>query len=115
MPVYYLGPMPKTDKERATMRSEAQSALRNMKDSWEQIAKTSQHGLNALLPASDAGRYNEAVHKLMISGVDLDADYFETAPPIPKNRKQGRSYDGVAISVLLSRVDSVLRRLDAEQ
>lgn len=115
MPVYYLGPMPQTDEERATMRTEALSALRHMKDSWEQTTRTSSHGDNVLLPASDRNRYNESVHKLMISGADLDASDFETDPPIPKDKKQGRSYDGVSISVLLGRANSVLRRLDAEQ
>jgi len=97
------------------MRAEALSALRNMKDDWEQIATTSQHGLNMVLPASDRNRYNESVHKLMISGVDLDATDFDIDSPIPTNKKRGRPYDGVSISVLLSRVKDVLRRVDAEQ
>ena len=115
MPVYYLGPMPQTDEERATMRAEALSALRHMRDSWEEITKKSHYGDDTLATVSDRDRYNESVHKLMISGVDLDASYFESAPPIPKNKKQGRHYAGVSMSLLLSRADSVLRRVDTEQ
>jgi len=115
MPVYYLGPMPQTEEERATMRAEALSALRRMRDSWEETTKTSRHGDDTLATASDRDRYNESVHKLMISGVDLDADYFESDPPIPKNKKRGRHYAGVSMSLLLSRVESVLRRVDTEQ
>jgi hypothetical protein len=59
MTVYYFGPVPKTDEERVTMRVEPLSALSNMKDNWEQTAKTSQHGLNVLPPASAVDRYNE--------------------------------------------------------
>src|SRR5215207_5693758 len=109
MPVYYHGAMPKTDEERATMRAEALSSLRNMRDSWEHITKTSPYGDNTLLPGSARDRYNESVHMLMISGVDLDASYFETDPPIPKDKKRGRNYDGVPISFLLSDVKDVLR------
>jgi hypothetical protein len=35
MPVYYHGPMPKTDDERAIMRAEALSEPQNMRDSCE--------------------------------------------------------------------------------
>jgi hypothetical protein len=116
MPPYYRGPMPTTDEERSTMRAQALAELRRMKDSWEQTAKTSRYGRDALLPATDQASFNESVHKLMIAtGEPNPARYYYTARPVPKGKKDGLPFDGVQISALLTKADTVLRDFETEQ
>jgi hypothetical protein len=41
--------------------------------------------------------------------------YYDTAWPIPKNKRQGRPYDGIPISSLLKKVEIVLRTFDTDR
>jgi hypothetical protein len=110
-----VAPLPKTDEERATMRADALSALRRMKDSWEETANRSRHGSDVLVPLSDRDRFNESVHKLFIATGEVDANCFETSQPFLKNKTQGRPYDGIPVGWLVGKADRLLRKFDSEE
>ena len=116
MSLYYCGPMPTTDEERATMRAQALLELRRLKERWEQTVERSSHGSGALLSVAAQESFNESVHKLLIATEKPDPGwYFYTARPIPRNKRHGRSNDGVRISALLTKVDIVLRQFDPDR
>jgi hypothetical protein len=113
MPVYYQGPMPKTDEERATMRVEAFAELRRMKGEWEET--TNRRGSDVLAPVSAREQFKEWVHKLLIATGEVDPNLFETSQPFLKNKAEGRPYDGIPVSFLLGSLDRVLRKFDDER
>ena len=115
MPIYYQGPMPKTDQERATMRTAALAELRRMKDSWQDTANRSRHGSDVLAPLHARDQFNESVHKLLIATGEVNPSYFETSQPFLKNKKQDRPYDGIPVSFLMGSADRVLRTFGDEQ